>query len=511
MKRDTVIASAFFLAFAILLFVMHANRVVVTNDEGILLEPAQRIAFGARPYVDFWAFMSPGSYWLQAAVFRVLGVSLAAGRVPVILDVSLQIALVFWLASRLVATFAATSIALIFAAFQIADPASLTAQHRWDSGTLALAGIACAISASSRTRIFASGALLAAAAWCTPAVGIVGAAVALWLVVSRERRNLLLYFVAGVAAVSALAAGILARQGCFHAFLDEMLWLRKNYSAANIMPYGAIIGGYCGLFEGASGVLDVSIRALAVICLALPAILPPLALIAWAILRWRGKISADAALLLLCLPALVATVFPRADVPHLAFVAAIPYVLAGSAVAPLVRPRLGIALAALMLALSAIFAANFFQTREATVTLASPAGNLRVSPDQREPIGQLLARVHPGETLFVYPYMPLDYFLTQAVNPTRYAYLNPGMSTHADELAVLGDLQAHPPKWVLYLTLTREEFLRVFPHGGDLDWHFATLESWLQQNYRAAENPPVNFAGYQLWERTPWERADQRE
>jgi hypothetical protein len=75
--------------------------------------------------------------------------------------------------------------------------------------------------------------------------------------------------------------------------------------------------------------------------------------------------------------------------------------------------------------------------------------------------------VHPGASLFVYPYLPIAYFLTQARNPTRYAYLNPGMMTHADEAAVLAQLQADPPEWLLYLRLSREEFLRVFPHGGN--------------------------------------------
>ena len=45
--------------------------------------------------------MSPGSYWLQALVFRLLGVSLWTGRLIVIFDFALQCALVFWLAAQL--------------------------------------------------------------------------------------------------------------------------------------------------------------------------------------------------------------------------------------------------------------------------------------------------------------------------------------------------------------------------------------------------------------------------
>jgi hypothetical protein len=123
-----------------------------------------------------------------------------------------------------------------------------------------------------------------------------------------------------------------------------MVWLQKNYSAVNVMPYGSVVGGYRALFAGAAGVSDLSVRALLVMCLALPAILPILGVIGAAIAWKRRTLDANRRraieLLLLATVALVLTVFPRADVMHLAFVAALPYVLAGVAVAlllPLAR------------------------------------------------------------------------------------------------------------------------------------------------------------------------------
>src|SRR5580692_2142047 len=113
MTRVSRLAAAIFLAVAILLAVFHGNRVVATKDEGIILDSAQRIAQGSRPYVDFWAYMSPGSYWLQAAVFRVFGVSMLTGRLIVIVDFSITCALVFWLTARLATLGAA--FAVVFA------------------------------------------------------------------------------------------------------------------------------------------------------------------------------------------------------------------------------------------------------------------------------------------------------------------------------------------------------------------------------------------------------------
>ncbi len=514
MNRPARIAAAVFLGVAIVLLAFHGNRVVATNDEGIMLEPAQRVAAGARPYVDFWAYMSPGSYWLQAAVFRVFGVSLLTGRLIVILDFSLQCALVFWLTARLASMRAAAVVLFAFAGFQMADPTFLTAQHRWDSATLALAGVAIAVSASSRFQWAASGALLAAAAWCTPTVALVGAAEGLWLGASRQRRKALLPWAAGIAVVSSLSAAWLIAKGSLHAFFEQMLWLKHNYSGINTMPYGAIIGGYRALFVGSSGWSELAVRAILVACVALPAILPPVALLGWAVALWRRKTPAElrpiVQLLLLALAALVITLFPRADVMHLAFIAALSYVLAGAALARLMPARGGVALAMATFIMAGVFASNFFITLRGTTAVASPVGTLRIANEQLSAMENLLAKVRPGDGLFVYPYMPIDYFLTQAKNPTRFAFLNPGMSTTRDAGAALEDLQTHPPQWLLYLKLSREEFLRIFPHGSNFDWRYETLEDWLENNYQPLKNPDVTVSGYQLWQRTDRSEAKRQ-
>lgn len=505
-RSESRIAAIIFLFAVVVLLALHGTRVVLTNDEGILLEPAQRVANGARPYVDFFAYMSPGSYWLQAAVFRLFGVFLWAGRVIVIVDFSLQCSLVFWLAARLASKRVAAMIALMFAGFQVADPTFLTAQHRWDSSTLALAGVSlavdCMLGNSSKLRWILSGVLLGAAAWCTPAVAMAGVAVMFWLWMDRERRRHLAPLSAGLFGISAIAAGWLFATGSFGGFLKQMVWLQKNYSAVNVMPYGSVVGGYRALFAGAAGVSDLSVRALLVMCLALPAILPILGVIGAAIAWKRRTLDANRRraieLLLLATVALVLTVFPRADVMHLAFVAALPYVLAGVAVALLLPSRAAFTIGVFMILLASVFAANFVNGWRATRPMASPVGRVRAGIDQVGDLEKLFATVHPGASLFVYPYLPIAYFLTQARNPTRYAYLNPGMMTHADEAAVLAQLQADPPEWLLYLRLSREEFLRVFPHGETLDWRYQTLEDWLNRNYSPSESPAISIGGYQL-------------
>ena len=108
------------------------------------------------------------------------------------------------------------------------------------------------------------------------------------------------------------------------------------------------------------------------------------------------------------------------------------------------------------------------------------------------------ARVRPGDGLYVHPYMPVLYFLTQAHNPTRYSYLAPGMMAGREEQQTLQALEQRPPAWVLYLPLTREEYLRVFPNAKGLNHQFIGIEQWIARNYTATG---LAIGGYQLRQR----------
>ncbi len=501
------LAAIVFLLMATLLLLFQGDRMVFTNDEGILLEPAQRMAQGAVPYVDFFGYMSPGSYWLQSSIFRYLGISLWAGRLPVIFDLALQCALVFWLTERLSSRAPALAAVLAFAGFQIADPNFLTAQHRWDSATLALLGACFIVEAQRRSAQgwwWTGGALMGAAAWCTPSVGLLIAATVAWMAVRREQRNKLIHFAGGIALVSAAALAMLALQGGFNAFFEQMAWLSTHYTNVNVMPYGSVIGGWGPALKSAHG-FEQAVVLVLLACVELPAILPLAALALWAVAAWRGKIQSEergmVALLLLSMTALVLTAFPRADVMHLAFVAALPYALTVAALARLVPARAGRLVAPVALLFPVLFAGNYWNSWRGMPTIESPVGRLRVPANEFAGMEEMLARVGPGQSLFVYPYMPVFYFVTQASNVSRFSFLAPGMMTGREESEVLGELEKRPPEWVMYLQLSREEFLRVFPAATKLDNRFETLEAWLERNYEPVSNPEVNVVGYRLWRR----------
>src|ERR1700728_4578114 len=150
-----------FVGTALVLWWAFGNRLILgTNDEGIYLDAAERILRGQKPYVDFFGYMSPGSFCIQAMAFRRLGITQAAGRAPVIFYLAVECALIYWLVERHASRAAAMVTALFFLAFQTADASMLTAQHRWDSSAFALASIALCLG-SKRMGLVAAGFLIA--------------------------------------------------------------------------------------------------------------------------------------------------------------------------------------------------------------------------------------------------------------------------------------------------------------------------------------------------------------
>ena len=510
-KRLTTIEAVAGLIFAVVsigLFWLHGNRLIFSNDEGIILNAASRMLHGETLYRDFFGYMSPGSYWLQEGAFRLFGESLRAGRVMVIFDFAVECAILFWLTARLAGKKAGFAAAVLFFAFQATSPEFLLAQHRMDSATLSLASIALCLVGQQRRQAWCwvvAGILIVGASVCTPSIALLAPATLVWLWADRPYRNFLIPYIIGLCAGSAAIAAALLTSGSLVPFINQMIWLRRNYSVVNSMPYGSMMGGYATALGAATG-MDRLIRSLAVFCVALPAVLPVVALVAWSVLmllrraerQWAAKNSIP--YLLVCMVIYVGSTCPRADVAHLAFVAVLPAALTAVWIARYTPRVLTACLLGFLVAWAGAFLTATASRLRSEVTVVTSVGALRATPSDAQAVGVLLKSVHPQDALYVHPYNPLLYFLTQGRNPTRYSYLSPGMMTHNEEVVALGALENSPPRWLLYLPLSRAEFLRVFPRATGLDHRFPMIEAWCSREYVRVE-PEVIVAGYSLFER----------
>ncbi len=504
-------AALIFVVAGLLLWLMAGNLFILGLDEGIYFDGGLRILHGQVPYRDFFALTGPGSYWLEAAAFRLFGVTLAAGRVVMVLDVALLTAVVFWLVAQLTRRNVALATAFIFFAFETGLSFRLYANHRWDSSALAMLGVAFAFKAagpSSRRRLacLAGGFFVAAAAWCTPPVILLVVALGLWLLVSREGRGMIPAFILGVCLCSLPAGAVLASEHALVPMLHSMTWNLKHYAGANQVyyGYGALPGwsGWRAVFSVKRGVKMLLLRLLDYFLALLPPGLPLLVYLTWLLRTRQGVSKLNRELprvlwLLIASAALLLSTYPRWSADELMFVTPVFYVLAAYLLERLStrRWRLAVGGTSLTLAVVTLAVSAFGLTREPS--LRTRVGVVRAVPQDQQLILALDRSIPSGASLFVDPYLPVVYFLTGGVNPTRYDFLQPGMMSARDEAAAWRELQRRPPKWVVYFQFPAATFFAIWPHANPRQPALEALNAWLHRHYhlvKLIDHPVTEFA-----------------
>jgi hypothetical protein len=491
----------------IVLFWLCANRLSLNADEGIYLDGALRVMHGQAPYRDFFVHTGPGSYWLYAGVFRLFGATLSHARVPVICEIAAIAAAVFFLTANLTSYAFGLGGAFVVFALETRDLGMIALNHRWDSSSMAFLAVApayAAICGGSARLSFAAGVLAAAAAWCTPTLGIVALAIALWMLADREIRKLLPAFIFGMTAVSLLCIGILAMEHALVPLVQHFLWTGANYSAANHVPYGWAGTGYLEIGTGLGTVGWIFYSLLLAVIVA-PAVLPILTWLGWAVYfairRTPMQQEKPTWFLIVCSVALVASTYPRWDIGHLLYVAPISYVLAATLLYRAASSKVTAAVAFAAMVVAIFVWAPLMLKAGDSVRLETPAGAVRVEADDRKLLEMILTRVRPGESLFVFPYFATIYFLTRGVNPTHFSYLQPGLMTDADEAEALKELTADPPEWVLYNDVPPEVYLKHWPSSDPKRLRMHSIEQFLGENYRTVEKQRHRLGEFSLLRR----------
>src|SRR6202046_742848 len=150
-------ATAVFILAGLWLWWMVARRFSLTFDEGIYVDGSRRILSGQVPYRDFFILMGPGTFWLQALALRVFGMTLAASRAVMILDLATLAACVFWLVSRQLSIAYAGWTAAVVVILETISQGITIPSHRWDSAALSMLAITICASAPLRWAVFVAG------------------------------------------------------------------------------------------------------------------------------------------------------------------------------------------------------------------------------------------------------------------------------------------------------------------------------------------------------------------
>jgi hypothetical protein len=492
-RRDLAPAGLVFVVAATAVWCLWANRLFLSLDEGIYLAGALRVLHGQAPYRDFFVLTGPGSFWIEAGILGLLGTTLQNARLALVLDLALLSATVYWLSVCLCGRKFALAVTALFFALETRPLFRLYVNHRWDSGALGLLAVTFVFAGTEypRFRTFLlAGIAVAVAAWITPSLLVVGAFLALWVLFISDLRRYCIPYLIGIASVSVLAGGILALQGALVPMFRDLLWTTNHYPAANCVPYGygaIAAGGLRAMFAGATASAFVA-RATGLVAVLVPVVLPVAVYAIWMVRRLRrpqiDRQEKLAILLMLASFGFVISTYPRWSADQLLFIAPIFYVLAAYLLSRILTGRVvrafagGLALALAVAALSY----SVLQVMSEPV-IETHVGAVRAAPAGRSIIRLATARITPGDTLFVYPYLPMLYFLTGARNPTRYSFLQPGMMQAADYEKTLADLRGHPPKWVFYFALPLETYHGIWPAADPHALNLTPVDHFILSNY----------------------------
>jgi hypothetical protein len=474
-------------------------------DEGIYLEGGRRVAAGQVVYRDFFVLTGPLTFWMEGGLARWGGTDIPLLRLPMLLDVAFLAWAVYWLAAQFESQWFAAGLALVFLAFE-SRLHQLVVKHRWDSAALATAAVLAAVAAhrrGSRRLWLLSGALAAAAAWATPSMGWVAVPLLLW----AARRNLAsaLAWSAGGAAVTAAAAGYLTGNHALGPMIEAMRWTAANYAQANAVPYGSQ-GSFPAAAQAASTGLWMQAASLAAsVFESLTAVLPVAALAGWA---WRLSRRREAAETRAIVPllavtlALVLSAWPRWSSIQLLFVAAVPFALCGILLHRWMDARWRPSLYAAILLLAAIAGLQKTAAAFDYVGFSTRGGFMRGTPEDAEFLEPLERRIQPGDSLFVFPYLPALYPLLDAHNPTRYLFLQPGMMTAGDERQAIAEVEAGRPRWVAMAELPREFILAAWPRSDPARIPMEAMHLYLRAHYREVEQVNGKWGVIEILERT---------
>ncbi|GAC1332345.1 MAG: hypothetical protein NVSMB22_24500 [Chloroflexota bacterium] len=213
-----------------------------------------RVLQGQVPYRDFFNFTGPGIFWLQAAIFRIFGVSASVTQNVFIVVAALTATCLFVISSNLVQRRALQLFPPLFFTAGIVPHAAYPSHH-WYAGAGIAAAVVFTIAWLKHRWTFglvAAGASCGAVATILPSEAfVVCAAIALFLIMKNRAatgpsaalsigKNLL-RFGLGVALVLIPVVVYFAFMGSLSHFVyDTLIWPRAHYAAVkfeNDVPF----------------------------------------------------------------------------------------------------------------------------------------------------------------------------------------------------------------------------------------------------------------------------------
>jgi hypothetical protein len=271
--------------------------------------------------------------------------------------------------------------------------------------------------------------------------------------------------VIGFAGPIATTFAYFASQHAASTMLADWLWPLQHYSRANRVPYGYQNWSDDARHQlfGTGSLPERLIKVLAVSpCFWIPALpLVAVGLLAYWIVQARRNSAAQekAAYYLIVAAGFVglslSTLLVRADIIHFMYLQPLnclmlAWLLDGRDLpGRLIRSARPLLTAYVVIALALFGLVPLIGARAAHNQVATRRGVVTTGGKDTV-VEYVQARIPPGETIFVYPYLPLYYYLTGTFSPGRYDYFQPGMHTREQADEIVRDLATRRVDVVLF-------------------------------------------------------------
>jgi 4-amino-4-deoxy-L-arabinose transferase-like glycosyltransferase len=518
-RRDQVFALALF--FATLAYLWLFRRYSsIEPDEGIVLQGAQRILRGQVLYRDFFSFLTPGSYYFLALQFKTFGSSFLVARIGLIFVGGIYSVMTYMLARRVCSRGSALFVVGLAAVTTL--PYRFEVLHNWDSTLWACLAVYCALRWMESRQwkwTFGTGSLASVTFLFEQSKGVgllLGLAIGLTAITLLDRQSNLwhgshvLGLVAGLIWPFVITLAYFATQESTALMIADWFWPLHHYSLANRVPYG-----YQNWSESTRHLLfdtgPLPVRLVTILAVSPCFLIPLLPLIAvgllvyWIFQMWRvrARRSVSAYYVLVCAAVsglLVSVVIGRADIIHFIylqplFCLVLAWMVDGRDIPgrvfrvwkPVFIAYLATAflLFSIPLLMRAVGAPHRVETRRGVI--AAPAKDTVVKYVQAHTVS--------NETILVYPYLPLYYYLTDTYSPTRYEYFQPGMHTPEQAGEALSALAAKRVRVVLFEASFWEKISNSWPSTPPVAISDDLIAGYIQREYHNCQilNSPSDW------------------
>lgn len=465
---------------------------------------------GQVAYRDFFLFYTPGSVYIQAALFKLFGDSLAIARMGIAFVGAACSVVTYSLARRV----CSRTISLLAAGLTTAVSVTyrFVVVHNWYSTLFAMLALYAAIrllETGQRRWGFITGSLTALTILIEQSKGpalMGGLAIGYLVLLTVGGKKLpgvsdILAFAIGFAWPFAPTLLYFASEHAIAAMFQGWLWPIHHYTQANHVFYGHLSWSEEVRNNLHTGYVWADIcEYFALSPLVFVAVLPLIGL-AWltdrVISLWKKKYASprDAYFVLMSAASaglLLSILIVRTDITHFMYLTPLWYVvLAWILEQQYARYRLLATLRSYLtayalvafgmlgfaLVLSVNGAKGQVETRRGMVTTSYP--------DQV--ISAAEGRIPAGNELLVYPYLPLYNYLTATHSPASLDFFQAGMSTREQAQGIIDSLYTHKTQWVLFDPQFVGRIPYVWPETPIADLVDGAVPNYIVRNYHSCQ------------------------